>query len=29
MPSNNAFTNVDPRVATRGNWVGLGAVYTF
>ena len=29
MPSNNAFTNVDPRVATRGNWFGLGAVYTF
>jgi hypothetical protein len=29
MPSNNAFTNVDPRVATRGNWFGVGAVYTF
>jgi hypothetical protein len=29
MPSNNAFTNVDPRIATRGNWFGVGAVYTF
>lgn len=29
MPSHNAFTNVDPRVATRGNWFGVGAVYTF
>lgn len=29
MPSNDAFTNVDPRIATRGNWFGLGAVYTF
>jgi hypothetical protein len=29
MPSNNAFTNVDPRIATRGNWFGAGAVYTF
>jgi hypothetical protein len=29
MPSNNAFTNVDPRVATRGNWFGVGALYTF
>lgn len=29
MPSHNAFTNVDPRVTTRGNWVGAGAVYTF
>lgn len=29
MPSNNAFTNVDPRIAKRGNWFGLGAVYTF
>ncbi|MDH4051306.1 MAG: hypothetical protein OEU93_06970, partial [Rubrivivax sp.] len=29
MPSNAAFTNVDPRVATRGNWFGFGAEYTF
>ena len=29
MPAHNAFTNVDPRVATRGNWFGVGAVYTF
>lgn len=29
MPSHNAFTNVDPRVATRGNWFGVGVVYTF
>ena len=29
MPSHNAFTNVDPRVATRGNWFGVGAVFTF
>jgi predicted porin len=29
MPSNNAFTFVDPRVETRGNWFGAGAVYTF
>ncbi len=29
MPSHNAFTNVDPRVATRGNWFGLSANYTF
>ena len=29
MPSHSAFTNVDSRVATRGNWFGAGAVYTF
>lgn len=29
MPSHNAFTNVDPRAATRGNWFGVGATYTF
>lgn len=29
MPSHNAFTNVDPRVTTRGNWFGVGAVFTF
>lgn len=29
MPAHDAFTGVDPRVATRGNWIGLGAVYTF
>ena len=29
MPANNAFTNVDSRVATHGNWFGAGAVYTF
>jgi len=29
MPSHNAFTGVDPRVATRAHWFGLGAVYTF
>jgi hypothetical protein len=29
MPAHDAFTGIDPRVATRGNWFGLGAVYTF
>jgi predicted porin len=29
MPAHNAFTNIDSRTATRGNWVGVGAVYTF
>lgn len=29
MPSNSAFTEVDPRVTRTGNWVGIGAVYTF
>lgn len=28
MPSNSAFTNVDSRVSTSGNWIGAGAVYT-
>lgn len=29
IPGNSAFTNVDSRVNTRGNWVGVGAVYVF
>ena len=29
MPSNSAFTNIDSRLKTRGNWFGAGAVYTF
>jgi hypothetical protein len=29
MPGNSSFTNVDSRVSTTGNWVGVGAVYTF
>ena len=29
MPANYAFTNVDSRVTTRGNWFGIGAVYAF
>ena len=29
MPSNAAFTNVDSRVSTSGNWFGVGAVYVF
>ena len=29
MPSNSAFTGVDPRVAKSGNWAGAGLVYTF
>jgi predicted porin len=29
MPSNSASTNVDSRIKKRGNWVGVGAVYTF
>ena len=29
IPGNAAFTNVDSRVNTRGNWFGLGAVYVF
>jgi hypothetical protein len=29
MPSNSAFSNVDSRLTTRGNWFGAGAVYTF
>jgi predicted porin len=29
MPGNAAFTNVDSRVSTHGNWFGAGAVYVF
>ncbi|TNF63475.1 MAG: hypothetical protein EP306_01110 [Burkholderiales bacterium] len=29
MPSHNAFSNVDSRVARKGNWVTVGAVYNF
>jgi hypothetical protein len=29
MPGNAAFTNVDSRVNSRGNWFGLGATYVF
>jgi hypothetical protein len=29
MPGNSAFTNVDSRVSTHGNWFGAGAVYVF
>jgi hypothetical protein len=29
MPGNAAFTNVDSRVATRGYWLTVGAVYVF
>ena len=29
MPGNAAFTNVDSRVATHGNWYGIGAVFAF
>jgi hypothetical protein len=29
MPSNSAFTGVDARIAKTGNWIGLGAVFTF
>ena len=29
MPSHNAFTTIDSRVATRGNWVGAGVEFTF
>lgn len=29
MPSNAAFTNIDPRIRRNGNWVGAGVVYTF
>jgi predicted porin len=29
MPSHSAFSNIDSRVATRGNWFGAGTVYTF
>ena len=29
MPGNSAFTNVDSRLTTHGNWFGAGAVYVF
>ena len=29
MPGNAAFTNVDSRVKTRGNWLTVGGVYVF
>lgn len=29
MPSHSAYTNVDSRVATRGNWFGAGTTFTF
>lgn len=29
MPAHNAFSGVDSRIATTGNWVGMGVVYTF
>jgi hypothetical protein len=29
MPSNAAFTGVDPRATKSGNWAGAGLVYTF
>ena len=29
MPSNSAFTNVDSRLSSTGNWFGAGAVYVF
>jgi hypothetical protein len=29
MPTNSAFTNIDSRIKTRGNWITAGAVYTF
>ncbi len=29
MPSHSAFTNIDSRVETSGNWLGAGAVYVF
>ena len=29
MPSNSAFTNIDSRLKTRGNWITIGATYTF
>jgi hypothetical protein len=29
MPSHSAFTNIDPRIETKGTWYGAGAVYTF
>ncbi len=29
MPAHNAFSNVDSRIATRGNWLSVEANYTF
>lgn len=29
MPTNNAFTGIDSRVAKSGGWIGLGTTYTF
>ena len=29
MPGNAAFTNVDSRISTHGNWFGAGAVFVF
>ncbi len=29
MPANNAFGNVDSRIARSGNWLGAGAAYVF
>jgi hypothetical protein len=29
MPSNSAFTQIDSRLEKSGNWIGLGATYTF
>jgi hypothetical protein len=29
MPAHDAFSNVDSRVASRGNWLSLEANYTF
>jgi hypothetical protein len=29
MPAHDAFSNVDSRIANRGNWVSLEANYTF
>lgn len=29
MPSHTSFSGVDSRVSTSGNWLGVGAVYTF
>ena len=29
MPGHSSFSGVDSRVATSGNWVGVGAVYTW
>ena len=29
MPSHQAFTSIDSRIKTRGNWFGVGATFTF